>query len=134
MAQCSALFPMMQFSWAPWRVLGTRAQELCLEAAKLHARFADYICDQVRKTTESGEPLIRGMEYAYPGVGYERIYDQFMLGDSLLVAPVLEKGAVTRAVALPAGEWRYCDGRVYTGGGTVVVDAPIEVLPYFEKI
>ena len=134
MAQCSALFPMMQFSWAPWRILSARAQELCLDAARLHAKFADYICDQVRSTTESGEPLIRSMEYEYPGVGYERIFDQFMLGDRLLVAPVIEKGAVTRSVALPGGEWRYCDGSVYIGGSTVVVDAPLEVLPYFEKI
>ena len=134
MAQCSALFPMMQFSTAPWRVLGKRSQKLCLEAAKLHARFSGYISELVKETAICGEPMIRSMEYSYANQGYERVYDQFLLGDKILVAPVIERGATTRAVHLPRGEWRYCDGTVYSGGGLVTVDAPIEVLPYFEKI
>ena len=134
MAQCSALFPMMQFSWAPWRVLGKEAQRLCLEASRLHASFGDYICEQVRDAAKSGEPILRSMEYSFPHCGYERSFDQFMLGDKYLVAPVLEKGAVEREVALPVGKWKYCDGTVITGGGKVTVPAPIEVLPYFERL
>ena len=74
------------------------------------------------------------MEYEFPGCGYERMTDQFMLGSNYLVAPVLTKGAVTRDVALPEGRWRYVDGTVYEGGLTVTVPAPINVLPYFEKL
>ncbi len=133
MAQCSALFPMMQFSWAPWRVLGKNAQALCLEAAKLHASFSEYIIKLVKETAVTGEPIIRSMEYEYPHQGYERVFDQFMLGENILVAPVIEKNATKKTVCLPIGEWRYCDGTIYRGGVTVTVDAPIEVLPYFEK-
>lgn len=134
MAQCSALFPMMQFSWAPWRLLGKEAQELCLKAARLHAEFADTICALVRAAAKNGEPIIRSMEYSFPHKGYERIYDQFMLGDDILVCPVVEKGARTKTVYLPEGKWKFCDGRVYDGGVRLTVEAPLDRLPYFEKM
>ena len=134
MAQCSALFPMMQFSWAPWRLIGEEAQALCLQAAKLHAKFAERIVALVKETKMKGEPIIRSMEYMYPHCGYERVKDQFLLGDDVLVAPVVEKGARSKRVYLPKGNWRYCDGNVYMGGIEIVVDAPLERLPYFEKI
>ncbi len=133
MAQCSALFPMMQFSWAPWRVLGEEAQRLCLEASRIHGSFGEYICRLVKKTAECGEPMIRCMEYSFPHCGYERVFDQFMLGDDLLVAPVTVKGVTERKVQLPWGKWRYCDGTVYEGGATALVPAPLEMLPYFER-
>lgn len=134
MAQCSALFPMLQFSWAPWRMLGKDAQKLCLEAASLHARFADTIVALVKETMKTGEPIVRHMEYAYPHQGYARVTDQFLLGENILVCPVVKQGARTRKAILPKGAWKYCDGMVYEGGREVVVDAPLSVLPYFEKV
>jgi alpha-glucosidase (family GH31 glycosyl hydrolase) len=134
MAQCGALFPMMQFSWAPWRMLSAPMRSHCLAAAKLHASFADRIVAEVERARKTGEPILRSMEYAYPHCGYARICDQFMLGESLLVAPVVEKGAVTRTVELPEGAWRAQDGAVYMGGGKITVDAPIDTLPYFELV
>lgn len=134
MAQCSALFPMMQFSWAPWRLLGLEAQKCCLEAAKLHSSFADYIVELVNQTAQTNEPIIRSMEYAYPHCGYECINDQFFLGDEFLVCPVVEQGVNIKKVVLPDGKWKYFDGTVYEGGKTVEVSAPLSVLPYFEKL
>lgn len=134
MAQCSALFPMMQFSWAPWRLLNEENQRLCREAAELHKKFADYIVDLVNETPLSCEPIVKTMEYLYPHNGYEKIVDQFFLGDKVLVCPVLEKGATTRRVVLPEGKWEYCNGDVYDGNDVVEVYAPISVLPYFKMI
>lgn len=134
MAQCSALFPMMQFSWAPWRLLDSEHQALCLEAAKLHAKFADKIVALVNETPDTYEPIIRCMEYAFPYNGYEGIKDQFMFGGDILVCPVIEKGAVTRKVVLPEGKWIYVDGMEYEGGREIEVSAPLSVLPYFEKL
>ena len=56
-----------------------------------------------------------------------------MLGDDVLVAPVIEDGARARSLRLPDGKWEYVDGTVYTGG-MVQVSAPMNVLPYFVKI
>ena len=133
MAQCSALFPMMQFSWAPWRMLGEQAQKLCLDAAKIHDKVADLIVDLVHKTMETGEPIVRMMEYNYPNNGFARVIDQFMLGEDVLVCPVIEKGVTVRKVILPKGKWEYSDGTIYEGGKSIEVSAPLNVLPYFKK-
>ena len=134
MAQCSALFPMMQFSWAPWRTLGEEAQALCLSAAGLHGEFAQTIIELVKGTMRTGEPIIRMLEYNYPHKGYGKIVDQFMLGEDILVCPVLQKGMRTRRVILPEGLWEYCDGKVYSGGAEIEVPADISVLPYFKRV
>lgn len=56
-----------------------------------------------------------------------------MLGEDILVAPILEEGAVTRDIYLPAGTWEDGNtGEIYEGNQTLTnYDAPIEVLPYF---
>ena len=133
MAQVSALFPMMQFSWAPWRVLDKKHADLCFECANLHKEFAPYIIEQVKKSSVSGEPIVRHMEYEYPKSGFERCTDQFMLGDKILVAPVLTQGTYKRQVKLPEGKWLFLGKTEYKGNQTVTVDSPIEVLPYFIK-
>lgn len=134
MAQVSALCPMMQFSWAPWRALSERGLEIVRRAAKLHVRLSEEICALVNKCSERGEPVVRCMEYEYPGCGYEEIQDQFMLGSDILAAPVVKKGEVTKKVAFPKGRWIDEDGKIYEGGKTYEVAAPIDVLPWFRKV
>ncbi|MBR2871334.1 MAG: glycoside hydrolase [Clostridia bacterium] len=135
MAQCSALFPMMQFSAAPWRVLSKECAGYCLDMAKLHEKMSGYIIEQVKKSEVTGEPILRNMEYQFPNEGLHACLDQFMLGDDYLVAPVLVKGQTVRAVKLPNGKWQDMnDGKVYEGGQTVEVNAPLSVLPYFKKV
>ena len=78
--------------------------------------------------------MMRNLEYNFPGMGYAGIKDQFMMGDDLLVAPVIEKGAKTRKVVLPPGKWHADDGQVYNGPTEIEVATPLEMLPYFVKI
>ena len=74
------------------------------------------------------------MEYSFPGNGYETINDQFMLGENILVAPVVEKGQFEKEVSIPEGEWvEQNTNKVYTGPCKVKVPAPLEVLPWFIK-
>jgi hypothetical protein len=64
----------------------------------------------------------------------DAVQDQFLLGDRVLVAPVLEKGAVRREVWLPPGTWtHWLTGHEYEGGRSVVVDAPLAVTPMFVR-
>ncbi len=132
-AQASALMPMMQFSLAPWRVLDKKHLDLCRQAANLHVKFGDYILKMARHASKSGEPIVRAMEYEFPNQGFEECKDQYMLGDKYLVAPVLTPDDF-RSVRLPDGKWRDELGNVYEGGKTVRIDAPIERLPYFERL
>lgn len=134
MCQCSTFFPMMQYSLAPWRVLSDEYLEIAVKYSNLHSEYADYIVDLVNKSTVSGEPIIKMMEYSYPGNGYEYIVDQFLLGDDMLIAPVITKGATTKDVVFPEGKWEDQNGNIYEGPAKITVKAPIEVLPYFKRV
>lgn len=131
-AEVAALMPMMQYSAAPWRVLDEFHAEICRNAGRIHLKFADTIIGLAKEASRTNEPIMRYMEYVFPHQGFERVTDQFMLGDGILVAPVVNDGETTRSVKLPEGKWEYIDGTVYDGG-EVTVPAPIEVLPYFIK-
>lgn len=131
MAQTSALFPMMQFSWAPWEAVGKEALQCIKNAEKLHNDFSDTILSLVNDAYETGEPIMRALEYNYPHCGYHKILDQFMLGTDILVAPVVVKGMTEREVILPAGEWIGFDGKTYTGGTNIKVHVTLNDLPYF---
>jgi alpha-glucosidase len=62
------------------------------------------------------------------------IDDCYLLGDSLLVAPVLEGGATRKRVYLPRGEWYdYWTNELLDGGQYMVVPAPLERLPLFVR-
>lgn len=134
MAECSALFPMMQFSLAPWRILNEENARLCLNAAKLHTQFAPRIVEEVKSSATTGEPIIRPVEYNFPHAGFATEKTLFMLGEDILVAPVLQKGAITRTLTLPEGKWLYRGEVEYDGAQEVTVPAPLGTLPYFIKV
>jgi len=133
-AQCSALFPMMQFSTAPWRVLDREHLGYCLEMAKLHAELGDTFLELARHSARTGEPIMRHMAYVFPDEGFEGVTDQFCVGDDVLVAPVIVKGARSRTVRFPAGKWLGDDGNVVDGPCELTVDAPISRLPWYRKV
>ena len=54
-----------------------------------------------------------------------------MLGDDMMVAPVVEKGAKSRQVKLPAGSWEDNNGNVYEGNSVIEIPVTIESIPYF---
>ncbi len=132
-AQTHALMPMMQFSVAPWRILDQKHLEICRQMADLHVRMGDYILACAVNASRTGEPIVRHLEYMFPGQGFADCKDQFMLGDTYLVCPVITPGT-SRIVKLPQGKWRDEQGKRYTGGRTVTIRADIERLPYFERI
>lgn len=132
-AQVHALMPMMQFSVAPWRILSAENNAICLKMAKLHVEMGPKILELANQSSKSGEPIAKPMAMAFPNGGYEMVKDQFVLGNDIIVAPVVVKGARKRTVLLPDGEWKAEDGSVHQGGGQIVIDVPLERLPYFVK-
>ncbi len=134
MAQCSALFPMMQFSWAPWEALDKEHLALVKAAHDLHLQFSATILELVKEAYQTGEPILRSLEYNYPHCGYEEINDAFMLGERYLVAPVLKKGQTRKEIRLPKGKWLGYNGKTYTGDCMITLTVTLADLPYFEKI
>jgi len=96
--------------------------------------MGEAILGWAKEASKSGEPIVKPMAMAFPDGGYELIKDQFVLGDEIIVAPVVEKGARTRSVVLPAGRWKAEDGELYRGGKTIRIDVPLERLPYFRRV
>jgi alpha-glucosidase len=133
-AEVHALMPMMQFSVAPWRVLTPENLATCRRMAALHVERGSEILALAREAARTGEPIVRSLEYAYPGRGYQAITDEFLLGPHVLVAPVVEKGARRRKVVVPPGQWRGDDGQLVAGPATVEVEAPLERLPWFRRV
>jgi alpha-glucosidase len=133
-AQCQALMPMMQFSVAPWRVLDQPHLSAVLKAVQVREEHKNYIWKLVKQAAITGEPVVRSLEYVFPHQGYERVKDQFMLGDQILVAPVLEKGAHQRKIIMPNGKWKGFDGKVYQGPATFTVIVSDDALCYFQRM
>jgi alpha-glucosidase (family GH31 glycosyl hydrolase) len=133
-AQCVALFPMMQFSTAPWRVLNDEHLAYCRQAVQIHMRLGSEIVALADHAAKTGEPIIRHLAYLFPEGGYEDVHDQFMLGETLLVAPVLNQGATGRQVVFPPGRWHGDDGSLVTGPCRTEVAAPLARLPWYRRV
>ncbi len=133
-AQVSALMPMMQFSVAPWRVLNSEHLEICRKMAQLHYEMGTEILELAKACAVSGEPMVRNLEYEFPGKGYEEIRDQFLLGSDIMVAPVVSKGERSREVIFPRGKWLGDDGTIVTGPLKVDIGVPLDRLPWYRRI
>jgi len=101
--------------------------------ARIHAALAPELEALAAEAQETGAPMVRHLMLVFPddrdGWG---VSDQYMLGDSLLVAPVLTEGATSREVYLPPGTWFHVfTGEMHEGGATVTVDAPLGQPPVF---
>ena len=124
---------MMQFSVAPWRVLDREHLQHCLDAAKLHERMGAEILELALQAAKDGEPILRHMAYVFPDEHMEEIDDQFMLGDHLLVAPVLKKGQRARKIVFPEGLWEDEAGHQIEGPVEKEIAAPLHVLPWYRR-
>jgi alpha-glucosidase (family GH31 glycosyl hydrolase) len=122
---------MVQFSMAPWRVLDPEHWMHCYRAIELRQRLVPTILDLAEQSACAGEPMMRHLAYVYPDCGYEDVADQFLLGDRVLVAPVLEPGARRRSVMFPPGTWTSEEGERFDGPVAASVDAPLGRLPWF---
>lgn len=104
-----------------------------LKATSLHSKFSSYISELSKETIETGAPIIRTMEYEFPGKAFSDCTDQFMLGTRYLIAPILTPDG-KRIVRLPNGRWHDDLGNTYRGPRVITISAAIDRLPYFEYI
>ncbi|MEU3048980.1 TIM-barrel domain-containing protein [Streptomyces sp. NPDC006984] len=98
-------------------------------------RLVPYLLSSARLARWTGAPMVRPLWWEHPGDrGLREGEDAFLLGDALLVAPVLEPGATRRAVRLPRGRW-YSTATAcpWEGPGEVVVEAPLGHVPVLAR-
>ena len=131
--QVNVFMPSMQISYVPW-MYDEEVVQHSLAMTQLHAQHADTIIALARQTMVDGSPINRPVWWLDPSDETAlAIDDQFLLGNDILVAPVLDQGAVSRDIYLPVGEWKDGnDGTIITGPKWINnYEAPLFVLPYF---
>lgn len=116
----------------PW--MYSECKQYVKAAVKLRYRLFPYFYSLMERAHESGLPIMEPMCSAFQQdeACYEEGVD-FMVGDSLLVANVVEKGAVSRTLYLPEGEAFYdYETRVfYEGGQTIEIPVDLGSIPMF---
>jgi oligosaccharide 4-alpha-D-glucosyltransferase len=79
-----------------------------------------------------GRPLMRPMFYHFTDTASYRAMDQYMWGENILVAPVMQQGSISKDLYLPAGKWyNYLNNTFSDGGKWISADAGIEEIPIF---
>jgi alpha-glucosidase (family GH31 glycosyl hydrolase) len=140
-AEFGALTPVMRdhpwsrprFSIDLWHDPGTIA--LFRRYAILHTSLLPYFATYAAEAHRTGVPILRHLVLEYPEDPRAATAEyQYLLGESLLIAPVIEQGAVNRKLYLPKGDWlNYWTGDHLTGGMDVTVPAPLEQIPIFVR-
>lgn len=101
------------------------ALKYTVSLSRVHAALKPYIA-QCMKEAEEGVPVMRPDFYESGDFAAHAEDYAYLLGSDVFVAPVITKGAKTRTVTLPEGEWiRFVDGEKVGGGVRKEFDAPL---------
>ncbi|GGW33415.1 glycosyl hydrolase [Streptomyces xantholiticus] len=134
--QLAAYLPLSRTkeSGVPW-AYGPAVSAHARAALAERERLGPYFVTLAQLARLTGAPYVRPLWWRHPADRALRdCEDAFLLGDALLVAPVLEPGADRRAVRLPRGRWYdTVSGRPYDGPGQVLVDAPLSRIPVLAR-
>jgi len=121
----------------PWNIQERSGDEGVIPAfrflANLRMNLLPYILWQARESSRSGLPMMRAAALEYPQLSELREYPyQYLFGESLLVAPVMEAGLRAWPVYLPEGQWRdFWSGEALEGGRVTRLRLPRERIPVF---
>lgn len=118
----------------PWQ-FGQEVLDIYRKYVKLRYRWIPYFYDLFRETEGTGAPVMRPLVYHYEKDETARTCnDEFMVGDRILVAPVVCQGMSRRMVYLPEGVWYdYWTDEKFSGPVWVIREAPLDVCPIYVK-
>lgn len=118
----------------PWSY-GAEAQEIFTKYDKLRYRLIPYLYSAYYQSYLTGTPVIQALVFNYPqDVNTYSIDDQYFFGDQMMVCPVTVKGAKSRTVYLPEGQWvDYWTGEKFDGKKNILTLTPLTKLPIYIK-
>jgi alpha-glucosidase len=119
----------------PWRY-GEPYTSVARSVIEWRYRLMPYLYGLFVAAEAQGAPVLAPTYFHFPGD--EQTHGpsgEFMLGDALMVAPVVERGAATRRLYLPAGSawYDYHTDQRHAGGQQLTVAAPLQQLPMFAR-
>ena len=112
--------------------------DLTLRIIKERYKWLPYNYTLAYDNAWNGLPLVRPLGMYEDDMNfarYDHINDQYLWGHDVMVAPVMQQGAVSREITFPDGTWVDINHpeKSYQGHTTINYDAPIEVLPLFAR-
>ncbi|MGD1224639.1 TIM-barrel domain-containing protein [Streptomyces krungchingensis] len=118
----------------PWE-FGSEVLEHARVALVERRRLAPYFMTLAHLARRTGAPYVRPLWWGAPmDRALRDCEDAFLLGDCLLVAPVLDHGTDRRAVQLPRGRWYdTVTEEAYEGPAQVLLDAPLSRVPVLAR-
>ena len=117
----------------PW-AFGPEAEAIARKWLAFRYRLIPYLEQTIRAATRTGLPVMRAMPLAFPANPLTRRYDtQFMCGEALLVAPIVQEGGEVE-IALPPGGWYDLNSRTrYAGRQVLRYKAALDQFPVFGR-
>ncbi len=112
-----------------------RVEPICRKYLELRYRMLPYLYSAVHDCTITGMPIMRALWLHYPddAVAVARD-DEYLWGRDLLVAPVVEKGAMSRQVYLPHGAWYdFWTGARIEGGREITREIDLSTMPLYVR-
>ncbi|XP_071794923.1 myogenesis-regulating glycosidase-like isoform X2 [Asterias amurensis] len=131
-----AFFPAMRINVPIWEY-DPGTQRIAHSLILFHQKTISHLVVSVAmETKNTGAPIIRPLWWIAPSDEIAQSIDsEFLIGNDMLVAPVLDQGETRRQVYLPEGKWKdqLHPGPSIEGGAWVEVEAMLEQVPYFTK-
>ncbi|MGG7079369.1 TIM-barrel domain-containing protein [Clostridium sardiniense] len=118
----------------PW-AFGEKTEDISKAAIKLRYELLPYIYDLFYESHNSGLPVFRPLVMEFPkDKNVQNMKEEFMLGDKMLIAPVLCEGERSKVVYLPEGNWyNYHTNKKYEGNKRYKLDCELEDILVFVK-
>lgn len=118
----------------PW-AFGPKVEEAVRKLLLLRSRLVPYYYTTARAAYDTGTPMMRPLVLDWPDDPAVRdLADQFLYGPALMAAPMLEDGATSRTVHLPAGTWYdWFAGTRLDGGKEIVQSVPLDQFAMFVR-
>ncbi len=118
----------------PW-CFGPEAESIARRFIGYRYRLLPYLESLFAESNQTGAPIMRPLFWVYPDdhMAYA-VDDQFLVGNMLLIAPVIRPDARERLVYLPKGVWYdLWTGQRYGGTTHIIAKAPLDRIPVFVR-
>jgi alpha-glucosidase len=118
----------------PWS-FGPEVLAIARAALELRYRLLPYLYTAFREASETGAPVQRPLVFDFQDdARAAALDDEYLLGDALLIAPVLDAGRTSRSAYLPRGDFvDWWTKTMHRGGVDVTVPAPLGLCPMFVR-
>jgi alpha-glucosidase len=118
----------------PW-AYGDQTLEIVRQFLKLRYALMPYFYTLAWESHQTGAPLVRPLFWQNPEVeSLWDVEDAFLLGDALLICPIVEAAVSERLVVLPPGHWYdFWNDKIVAGSQTIVVKTALDHIPIFAQ-